>query len=383
MKWNWQQPDWPNFSWRANRLRKAEEHFLMGAGVFAGTIKHLSTPDREQLTVEAISREAVTTSEIEGEILDRASVQSSIRRQFGLAADKRRVPAKEQGISEMMVDLYRSFAQPLSDDMLFSWHRVLFKDRGALKDVGRYRTGHDAMEVISGPLSAPKVHFEAPPSSKIPKEMARFVTWFNRTAPPGIEPLPALTRAGIAHLYFESIHPFEDGNGRIGRAIAEKALAQCFGHPTLIALAATILSQQKAYYTALEAANKGNEVTAWLSWFAGIVIEAQRRTTARVEFLIEKTRLLDRLRGELHPRQEKALLRMLREGPEGFKGGLSAGNYATITGASPATATRDLTDLVDKEALLRVGERRYARYHIAIPLRKVSPVVLDAQGNFC
>jgi Fic family protein len=382
MKWNWQQSDWPKFSWDPSRLRKAEEHFLVGTGMFAGTVKHLSAPDQEQLTIEAISVEAVTTSEIEGEILDRTSVQSSIRRQFGLATDTRRVPVAEQGISEMMVNLYRSFAEPLSDDMLFSWHGMLFKDSGGLKDVGRFRTGKEAMEVVSGPLHAPTVHFEAPPSSRVPREMARFVAWFNRTAPAGDSPTPALTRAGIAHLYFESIHPFEDGNGRIGRAIAEKALAQCFGHPTLIALAATILSRRKTYYAALEAANKGNEATVWLSWFAGIVIEAQRRTTARVEFLIEKTRLLDRLRDQLNARQEKALLRMLREGPEGFKGGLSAGNYSTITGGSPATATRDLADLVEKGALLRSGERRHARYHIAIPLRKVSRVALDEQGNF-
>ena len=148
--------------------------------------------------------------------------------------------------------------------------------------------------------------------------MARFLDWFNRTAPSGSHPLAALTRAGIAHLYFETIHPFEDGNGRIGRAVAEKALAQGCGQPTLTALAATILLRRKAYYAVLEAANKSNEVTAWLSWFAGIAIEAQRRTTAQVEFLLEKTRLLDRLRGQLNPRQEKALLRMLREGPDGF-----------------------------------------------------------------
>jgi Fic family protein len=382
MTWNWQQPDWPDFSWDAARLRKAEEHFLVGTGVFAGTVKHLPDSDQEQLTVEAISTEAVTTSEIEGEVLDRASVQSSIRRQFGLAADNRRVPAAEQGISEMMVDLYRSFAEPLSDATLFSWHRMLFKDRGGLTDVGRYRTDQEAMEIVSGPVNAPRVHFEAPPSSRVPKDMARFVRWFNRTAPSGSEPLPALTRAGIAHLYFESIHPFEDGNGRIGRAVAEKALAQSFGQATLLALAATILSRRKAYYAALEAANKGNEITAWVSWFTGIAIEAQRRTTARVEFLIGKTRLLDRLRGQLNPRQEKALLRMLREGPEGFKGGLSAGNYSTITGASPATATRDLADLVGKGALSRVGELRHARYHVAIPVRKVPPVVLDEEGNF-
>lgn len=382
MTWNWQQPDWPDFSWDEARLRKAEEHFLVGAGMFVGTLKHLPHSDQEQLTVESMSAEAVTTSEIEGEILDRASVQSSIRRQFGLATDHRRIRAAEEGVSEMMVGLYRSFAEPLSDEMLFSWHRMLFKERGRLIDVGRYRTGEDAMEIVSGPIHDPKVHFEAPLAAMAPMEMARFIAWFNRTSPQSSQPLPALTRAGIAHLYFESIHPFEDGNGRIGRVIAEKALAQSFGQPTLTALAATILVRRKAYYAALEAANKGNEVTAWLAWFAGIAIEAQRRTTAQVEFLLEKTRLLDRLRGQLNERQEKALLRMLREGPEGFKGGLSAGNYAGIAGASPATATRDLADLVEKGALLRVGERRHARYHIAIAVTKTSPVIVDERGNF-
>jgi Fic family protein len=179
--------------------------------------------------------------------------------------------------------------------------------------------------------------------------------------------MPALTRAGTAHLYFVSIHPFEDGNGRIGRAIAEKALAQGLGQPTLTALATTILTKRKAYYAALEAANKKNQITAWLNWFAATTLEAQERTIARVEFLIDKTRLLDGLRGQLNDRQEKALLRMLREGPEGFKGGMSAGNYTTITGASPATATRDLADMVAKGALVREGELRHARYHVAIP----------------
>lgn len=203
--------------------------------------------------------------------------------------------------------------------------------------------------------------------------MNDFVSWFNCTAPAGSEPLPRLTRAGIAHLYFVSIHPFEDGNGRIARAISEKALAQGLRRPTLIALAATILAKRQAYYEVLEAANKDNKLTAWLSWFGATVIEAQRRTSTLVEFLIDKTRLLDRLRGLLNDRQEKALLRMLREGPEGFKGGLSASNYVSITGASPATTTRDLADMVAKGAFIRMGERRHARYHIAIPLRPVTP----------
>jgi Fic family protein len=381
MTWNWQTPAWPNFSWDEVRLRKAEEHFLVGSGVFAGAAKHLGPLDRELLTVEALCAEALTTSEIEGEILDRSSVQSSIRKQLGLATDKRRVKPAEQGIAEMMVDLYRSFAEPLSGKMLFAWHGMLCKGRTGLKDIGRYRNDDEAMQVVSGPPYSPKVHFEAPPSSSVREEMARFVRWFNRTGPAGAEPLPALTRAGIAHLYFESIHPFEDGNGRIGRVISEKALAQSVGQPTLTALAATLLLRRKAYYDALEAANKGIEVTPWLSWFAGIAIEAQRRTQARVEFLIDKTRLLDRLRGQLNERQEKALLRMLTEGPEGFKGGLSAGNYSTITGASLATATRDLADMVAKGALVRRGERRHARYSAEIPLRPVSAVKIDANSN--
>ena len=203
----------------------------------------------------------------------------------------------------------------------------------------------------------------------------------NRTAPDGADSLTGLTRAGIAHLYFESIHPFEDGNGRIGRAICAKALSQCLGQPTLTALAATILLRRRAYYTALEAASKDNKITPWIAWFAGITIEAQRRTLARIEFLVDKTKLLDGLRGRLNHRQETALLRMLREGPEGFFGGLSAGNYMRITGASSATATRDLADMVAKGALKRTGERRHARYHLAIPLRPVQVVALDENGD--
>jgi Fic family protein len=381
MGWNWQQPDWPNFAWNALRLAKAEEHFLRESGVLVGSIKHLGPGEQEQLTVEAISTEAVTTSEIEGEILDRASVQSSIRRQLGLAADRRRVGPAELGIAELMVDLYRAFAAPLSNSTLFGWHRMLMHGRRDLKDVGRYRTGYDPMQVVSGAIHAPEVHFEAPPSSRAPAEMARFIRWFERTGPDGREPLPALTRAGLAHLYFVSIHPFEDGNGRIGRAIAEKALAQSLGQPTLTALAATILIRRKAYYAALEAANKGNQVTNWLAWFAATTIEAQRRTIAGVEFLIDKARLLDRLRGQLNARQEKVMLRMLREGPKGFEGGLSAGNYVSIAVASPATATRDLADLVAKGALVRHGERRHARYQVAIPLRPIAPVVLEENGE--
>jgi Fic family protein len=148
----------------------------------------------------------------------------------------------------------------------------------------------------------------------------------------------------------------------------------------LTGLAATILVRRESYYDALEAANKQNEITAWLAWFAGVAIEAQRRTITLVEFLIDRAKLFDRLRGQLNDRQEKVLLRMFREGPEGFKGGLSAGNYSTITGASPATATRDLVDLIAKGGLVRVGERKHSRYHLNVPLRAVRRITLNGLG---
>jgi len=369
MEWNWQQPDWPAFSWKPKQLLAAEERFLRGGGVLVGTMKHMGPGDRERINIDAMSLEAVTTSEIEGEMLDRASVQSSIQKQLGLATgppDKRKTGAAEQGIAEMMVDLYRNFAEPLSAKELFRWHRMIMRGRQGLRDVGRYRTSPEPMQVVSGAFHNPRVHFEAPPSSKVPDEMARFVEWFQRTGPGGTAQLPAVTRAGVAHLYFVSIHPFEDGNGRIGRAIAEKSLAQSLDQPMVTGLAEAILTRRKEYYAELEAANKRNRIDRWLGWFAEVAAEAQRRTLERVEFVIEKTRLLDGLRGRLNARQEKVLLRMLREGPEGFKGGLSAGNYMTISGASPATATRDLADMVAQGALVREGELRHARYRVAI-----------------
>lgn len=362
MHWNWQQNDWPNFRFDTEVLVPLEACFLRQGGVVIGSVQHLGEDDRGVLTVEIISAEALKTSEIEGEILDRESLQSSIRRQFGLVTDHRRVGPAEQGISELMVDLYRSCDAQLSDTQLFRWHELLMQGRRDIKDVGQYRTHVEPMQIVSGPVHAPKVHFEAPPSSQVSEEMAVFCAWFNETAPGGVRPLPALARAGIAHLYFESIHPFEDGNGRIGRAISEKALAQGLGQPSLTALSVMIERRKKEYYKALEFAHQENEITDWLMWFADTVLEAQQLTQRWIDFLIAKTKLFDSLRGKINARQEKALLRMMREGPDGFEGGLSAGKYTSITAAPPATARRDLAELVELGALTRTGERRGTRY---------------------
>ena len=370
MTWNWQRPNWPNFSYDSKVLEPLEQKFLLRSGEFVGAYRHIGIDDQETLRIELIGDEAVKTSEIEGEFLDRASVQSSLRHQFGLGIELPSVKPAERGISEMMVDLYRNFDTPLTDKTMFDWHTMLLGGDRSIREIGGYRTHTEPMQVVSGPDHSRSVHFEAPPSKRVPVEMRRFIAWFNDTAPGAKKALSALARAGIGHLYFECIHPFEDGNGRVGRAVAEKSLAQSLGQPSLIALAYTIERKRKDYYAALERNNKDDEITDWLGYFAVTVLEAQRNTLARVDFYLAKARFYERLRGRLNERQEKVLARMFREGIDGFKGGLSAENYITISKTSRATATRDLQGLVEKGALTRTGELRHTRYSLNLSAKK-------------
>lgn len=343
-----------------------ENRFLKDSGILLGTFKYLDIDDKNHLIVELLSSEAIKTSEIEGEYLNRESVQSSIRKHFGLQTDSRKVPKAEQGIAELMMDLFETFATPLNQEQLFRWHTMLTQGYNDLQDIGKYRIHKEPMQVISGPLHKPKVHFEAPPSQKVPKEMLRFIKWFNDTAPNGKTPLPPLTRASIAHLYFICIHPFEDGNGRLSRALAEKALAQSMGKPTLIALSYTITKHKKTYYDELEKANKQNAITRWLRYFSQTIIDAQNHTLKHLEFVLYKAKFYDRFKGQLNLRQNKVIARMFAEGLNGFKGGLSAENYLSITKTTRATATRDLNDLVTKGALTKTGELRYTRYYLLL-----------------
>jgi len=368
--WNWQQEDWLQFHYDTIAVLDIESNFLLQGGVLRGMLLHLSDDDKSLLTVDLISTEALKTSAIEGELLNRESVQSSIRRNFGLATDARRVSPAEQGIADMMIDLYRNFAEPLTHETMFRWHGMVTAGRRDLINVGAYRTDDEPMQIISGPIGNPTVHFEAPPSAVVEKEMAGFVTWFNDTAPRGRTATSALTRAGIAHLYFATIHPFEDGNGRIARALARKALSQALGQPTLIALSQTIQNERKSYYDALQRSSRTNQITPWLVYFGETILRAQETTQRMSEFLIQKTKLYDRVKNRLNERQDKALSRIFREGIEGFKGGLSAENYISITGAARATATRDLQNLVDKGVLTRTGALKGTRYHLNIETKK-------------
>jgi Fic family protein len=364
MAWNWERARWPNFIYDSKALEPLEQQFLLQSGEFVGACKHITADDRETLKIELMSDEAVKTSEIEGEILNRDSVQSSLRQQLGLGLEAPGVKPAERGISRMMVDLYQNFAAPLADKTMFDWHSMLLTGDTSIRVVGGYRTHPEPMQVVAGPVHKRTVHFEAPPSDRMAAEMKRFIAWFNDTAPGGKTPLPALTRASLAHLHFVCIHPFEDGNGRIGRAISEKALAQNLGQPSLIALAYTIERKRKDYYAALERNNKNLEIDGWMKYFANTILEAQNNTIKRVDFYVAKARFYERFRGKLNERQDKVVARVFREGIDGFKGGLSAENYISISKTSRATATRDLQGLLAMGAVTKTGELRHTRYFL-------------------
>lgn len=364
MKWNWQRKEWPNFVWEKEALEEFEQAFLKKAGILLGASKHLNTNNKKLFMSQMITDEAIKTSEIEGEYLNRESVQSSVRKHFGLASLNQKILPAEAGISEMMIDVYKTFNQSLSHQMLFRWHKMLLGNRRDILDIGRYRTHEDPMQIVSGNLSKPKVCFEAPPSKKIKNEMNQFIYWYQTEIYKDKKKSSALTKAGLAHLYFVCIHPFEDGNGRIGRAISEKILSHCIGQPSLIALSQVIQKHRKDYYDALERNNKNVEVTSWLQYFSKTILEAQNYSLKILEFILQKTRLYDEFNEKLNERQKKVIDRIFEEGVEGFKGGLSAENYITITKTSRATATRDLQDLLNKRVMKKTGELKSTRYFL-------------------
>ncbi|WP_221033082.1 Fic family protein [Actomonas aquatica] len=363
MSFNWQQPDWPNFRYdltavEADLLRCADQ-----AGQVTGLLKGLDAHDRTDALVQLMVAEAVKTSAIEGEYLSRPDVMSSVRHRLGLAdAPPPQTDRASAGAGEMMVAVRESWDAPLTEETLFAWHRTLMQgDRRVL--AGAWRTHAEPMQVVSGAVGKAKLHFEAPPSAQVPAEMARFIAWFNDSRHSlGAAPV----RAAVAHLYFESIHPFEDGNGRIGRALAEKALSQGLGRPATLSLSRTIEAHRSRYYDALETAQRSNEITPWLHYFVATVLAAQHDAEALVMFVLNQARFFDRHRDHLNARQLRTVRRMLDAGPGGFEGGMNARKYVSLNRVSKATATRDLQHLVELGAFVPVGAGRSARYELGL-----------------
>lgn len=364
MSYNWQQPDWPNFRYDLSGVEDALFAFAERTGRAGGLLKGLTADAQMETSIEMMAVEAIKTSAIEGELLSRKDVMSSIRNNLGLAPEAPGGDKRAAGAAALMIDVRNSFAASLSEEMLFGWHRMIMQGhRHVAADC--WRTHVEPMQVVSGPIGHERVHFEAPLSSQVPAEMQRYIQWFNNTAPGGKHEIrKAAVRSAIVHLYFESIHPFEDGNGRIGRALSEKALSQGLGRPALLSLSRVIEARRKEYYDALKEGQQSNEITSWVSWFINTALEAQIQAEEQIDFTLKKTKLFDRFRDQLNERQLQILRRMLDEGPKGFEGGMSAKKYMSITGASKATATRDLQDLADKGIFVPTGGGRSTHYTI-------------------
>jgi Fic family protein len=367
MTYNWQQEDWPDFRFDLSKVEDALMTFAEKTGRASGLLRGLTEETQTEAMIDMMVAEAVKTSEIEGEYLSRTDVMSSIRKNLGLGPPDEQVRDKRaEGAAALMLDVRDSYAEPLTKEKLFAWHRMIMAGSRGGK-VGQWRRHVEPMQVVSGAVGKPTVHFEAPPSSRVPKEMTRFISWFNETAAGGkLEIKRPLVRAAVAHLYFESIHPFEDGNGRIGRALSEKALSQGIGRPALLSLSRAIEAQRKKYYEALQTGQQSNEITPWVTWFVNMAVEAQKHAEEQIEFTLKKTKFFDRFKDELNERQVKVMRRMLEEGPKGFQGGMNAKKYMGITDTSKATATRDLQDLVEKGVLVPSGGGRSTRYEINI-----------------
>jgi Fic family protein len=368
MRYNWEYPDWPNFTYKANASDKRLAEFLLKSGLITGMVTGLGDFDKTETTLEMMVVEAIKTSEIEGEFLSRQDVMSSIKKNLGIL-ENQPLFLKDQranSIAKLMIQVRSSFAKPLSEALLFEWHEMLMEANRYIQ-AGQWRSDSEPMQVVSGALGKEKVHFEAPPSERVPIEMEAFIRWFNETAPSEVNEISnPLIRSAITHLYFETIHPFEDGNGRIGRALAEKVLHQGLGHTTLISLSTAIEEEKNAYYKALKATQSSNEVSSWLEYFTETVLQAQVYAIELIRFTLQKSKFFTKHQGLLNERQTKAINRMLAEGPAGFEGGMTAKKYIAITKASKATATRDLQALAELGVFLAQGGGRSVSYQLKI-----------------
>jgi Fic family protein len=366
--WIWQRPDWPHFTWDTAALSPALAAARKAQGQVAGMASLLDPQTDLHAQLEILISEGVATSAIEGEHVGAGTLRSSLARRLGLpTAGLPAPPRSVVGLVELLLDATRRYQEPLTLARLCSWQATLFPTgRSGLHEirVGQLR-GADPMQIVSGPIGREKVHYQAPPRDRLGRQMERFLSWYN-SPPAGLD---GLLRAGLAHAWFELAHPFEDGNGRVGRALLDRALAQDEQRAVrLYSLSARIMSVRDEYYDTLGKLSRGGvDVTAWLHWFLEQVTAAIRASEDTLAHVLRKARFWMRHAGNpLNLRQRKALNAMLDAGPDGFTGGMTNRKYSHLTKASPATAQRDLAGLVALGCMAQTGAGRSVRYEVLL-----------------
>ncbi|MCE0464691.1 Fic family protein [Pseudomonas uvaldensis] len=370
--WIWQQPDWPDFHWHAETLAPLLRECVQTQGQLLGMTGAVTASLSAQNELDALLQNIVTSSAIEGERLNVGSVRSSLARRLGLEQlDDSPVSPRSEGLTNLLMDATRHADQPLTIDRLMEWHEWLFPDLASDLAQRRIRVGalrgEEPMQVVSGRLDRPTVHFEAPPRPGLEHQLQTFIAWFEASRRQG--ELDPLLRAGIAHLWFVTLHPFDDGNGRLTRTLTDLALAQ--GEARAIrfyAMSASILEDRSGYYRILESSQKATlDVTPWLTWFLQTLLRSLQQAIARIESVLFKARFWQTHRASsLSPHQIKVLNRLLDGGERGFEGGISAAQYQAVAKISKATATRHLAELLEKGCLERMpGGGRSTRYRIS------------------
>lgn len=371
--WIWQQPDWPHFSWQAEALAPLLRACGQAQGRLLGMLGAVGVDTEVQSSLDAMLQNILTSSAIEGEQLNAGSVRSSLARRLGLK-EEGRTTSRSEGLAQLVFDATSGHREALDEQRLFTWHRWLFPGDDQLLarplHVGALR-GEEPMQVVSGRIDQPTVHFEAPPRAGLEAQLADFLAWFEGSRrDASVDPF---LRAGIAHFWFVTLHPFDDGNGRLTRAITDLALAQ--GEQQAIrfyAMSASILDDRAGYYRILELSQKGGlDITAWLQWFLETLLKSLQQALARIDRVLAKARFWQAHRSQaLSAEQIKVLNRLLDGGERGFEDGISAAQYQAVAKVSKATATRHLSDLLEKGFIERLpGGGRSTRYRIAPQIR--------------
>ena len=351
----WALPEWPKWTWNEGQIAKPLAMARHRQGLLLGRMQGLGFGLREEATLTTLTQDVVKSSEIEGEKLDPSQVRSSIARRLGMDVAGL-VPADRhvEGVVEMMLDATQNFDWPLTKQRLFDWHAALFPTgRSGMRRivVGAWRDDrHGPMQVVSGPVGKEKVHFVAPPADRLDAEVAAFLDWFNRE--PHFDPVLA---SGLAHLWFVTIHPFADGNGRIARAVADMALARSEKSPQrFYSVSSQIRQERNDYYDVLERTQKGTlDVTKWLEWFLSCFDRAVESAQKMLESTLRKARFWEAHAGqELNERQRSILNRLL----DGFEGKLTTRKWAALGKCSQDTAYRDILDLVARGILKKGPE---------------------------
>ena len=365
-RWVWQQSGWPDLTWDTALLSAHLSLAHRTQGEVAGVAKLLDASTDLNAQLEVLTMEGVATSAIEGETFDPNALRSSLARRLGLpTAGLPAAPRSVEGLVDVLLDATQNYDETLTLKKLCSWQAALFPTgRSGLHEirVGALR-GDDPMRIVSGPIGRERVHFEAPPRERLEDEMNRFLAWFNKP-PAGLD---SLLRAGLAHVWLELIHPFEDGNGRVGRALLDRALAQDERRSVrLYSMSARFMSVRDDYYLALERASTGSlDLTDWLRWFLEQFAAAARASEQTVVHVPRRARFwMKHASSPLNDRQRKALNALLDAGPAGFVGGMTNRKYAHLTKTSPATAQRDLAQLLELKSLALTGAGRSARYEL-------------------